>query len=227
VSSPTRQVRILAGTGFSNTSTWPQRLQSSGASLAAKGVRVMRLPQVHNTVKQGLVTYAIELARQKGVSRLCGRRTQSLAGFARPRCSPTPQAGAGEPRNRREISRGGRRGNVYTRHCRNHRARSECASDFGNSRRGSSPFWMARRLRRAKTFNKNRYNLHDQGFQHSSGNRTRFAPSCEPPSPKYSTMLMKVLLCRPGLHRGANYLLQFLPTRAAGREDRHSVNDCG
>lgn|SRR5271167_1954936 len=30
---------------------------------------------------------------------------------------------------------------------------------------------------------------------------------------------------RPGLHRGANYLLQFLPTRAAGREDRHSVND--
>jgi nucleoside-diphosphate-sugar epimerase len=27
----------------------------------------MRLPQVHNTVKQGLVTYAIELARQKGV----------------------------------------------------------------------------------------------------------------------------------------------------------------
>jgi nucleoside-diphosphate-sugar epimerase len=44
------------------------------ASLAAKGVRVavMRLPQVHNTVKQGLVTYAIEVARQKGVSAYIG-----------------------------------------------------------------------------------------------------------------------------------------------------------
>src|SRR5580692_6283831 len=31
-------------------------------------VGVMRLSQVHNTVKQGLVTYAIELAREKGVS---------------------------------------------------------------------------------------------------------------------------------------------------------------
>lgn len=32
---------------------------------------------------------------------------------------------------------------------------------------------------------------------------------------------------RPGFHRGANYLLQFLPTRAAGCKNRHSVNDCG
>jgi nucleoside-diphosphate-sugar epimerase len=35
-------------------------------------VGVMRLPQVHNTFKQGLVTYAIELARQKGVSAYVG-----------------------------------------------------------------------------------------------------------------------------------------------------------
>src|SRR5487761_359484 len=42
--------------------------EEAAASVAANGVRVgvMRLPQVHNTVKQGLVTYAIELARQKG-----------------------------------------------------------------------------------------------------------------------------------------------------------------
>jgi nucleoside-diphosphate-sugar epimerase len=41
----------------------------AAVALAAKGVRVgvMRLPQVHDTVKQGLITYAIELARQKGV----------------------------------------------------------------------------------------------------------------------------------------------------------------
>jgi nucleoside-diphosphate-sugar epimerase len=48
--------------------------EQAAAALAAKGVRVgvMRLPQVHNTVKQGLVTYAIELARQKGVSAYLG-----------------------------------------------------------------------------------------------------------------------------------------------------------
>ena len=46
----------------------------AAAALAAKGLRVgvMRLPQVHNTMKQGLVTYAIELARQKGVSAYLG-----------------------------------------------------------------------------------------------------------------------------------------------------------
>jgi nucleoside-diphosphate-sugar epimerase len=48
--------------------------EQAGDAVAAKGVRVgvMRLPQVHNTVKQGLVTYAIELARQKGVSAYIG-----------------------------------------------------------------------------------------------------------------------------------------------------------
>jgi len=30
--------------------------------------------------------------------------------------------------------------------------------------------------------------------------------------------------CRPGLHRRANYLLQFLPARTAGQEHGHSVN---
>ena len=32
----------------------------------------MRLPQVHDTVKQGLVTYAIQVAREKGVSAYVG-----------------------------------------------------------------------------------------------------------------------------------------------------------
>ena len=32
----------------------------------------MRLPQVHNTIKQGLVTYVIAVAREKGVSAYVG-----------------------------------------------------------------------------------------------------------------------------------------------------------
>jgi hypothetical protein len=31
-------------------------------------VSVVRLHQVHDTVKQGLITYAVQLAREKGVS---------------------------------------------------------------------------------------------------------------------------------------------------------------
>jgi nucleoside-diphosphate-sugar epimerase len=43
-------------------------------AVAARGVRVsvVRLPQVHNTEKQGLVTMSIALARQKGVSAYVG-----------------------------------------------------------------------------------------------------------------------------------------------------------
>jgi len=46
----------------------------AAASIAERGVRVslVRLPQVHDPEKQGLVTYAIALAREKGVSAFVG-----------------------------------------------------------------------------------------------------------------------------------------------------------
>src|SRR5260370_32185055 len=48
--------------------------EQAAALIAAKGVRVgvVRLPQGHDTVKQGLISYAIEVARQKGVSAYVG-----------------------------------------------------------------------------------------------------------------------------------------------------------
>jgi len=48
--------------------------EEAAASVAARGVRValVRLPQVHNPEKQGLVTYAILVAREKGVSIFVG-----------------------------------------------------------------------------------------------------------------------------------------------------------
>jgi nucleoside-diphosphate-sugar epimerase len=48
--------------------------EEAAASVAARGVRVaiVRLPQVHDTVKQGLVTYGIQVAREKGVAAYVG-----------------------------------------------------------------------------------------------------------------------------------------------------------
>jgi nucleoside-diphosphate-sugar epimerase len=48
--------------------------EEAAAAVASRGVRtvIMRLSQIHDTVKQGLVTYAIQVAREKGVSAYVG-----------------------------------------------------------------------------------------------------------------------------------------------------------
>jgi nucleoside-diphosphate-sugar epimerase len=84
-----RPLVITSGTGMGNATpgkpatedhfdpNHPNPRRSSevaGASVAARGVNVsvVRLPQVHDTVKQGLVTYAVAVAREKGVSAYVG-----------------------------------------------------------------------------------------------------------------------------------------------------------
>jgi nucleoside-diphosphate-sugar epimerase len=48
--------------------------EAAGISVAERGVNVsvVRLPQVHDPVKQGLITYSVAIAREKGVSPYLG-----------------------------------------------------------------------------------------------------------------------------------------------------------
>jgi nucleoside-diphosphate-sugar epimerase len=54
--------------------SYPRASELTAMSQALRGVRtaIVRLPQVHDTVKQGLITYAIHVAREKGVSAYVG-----------------------------------------------------------------------------------------------------------------------------------------------------------
>ena len=85
-----RPLVITSGTGMANTA--PGQLatedghtispavnpraasEETAAALVAQGVNVsvVRLPQVHDPVRQGLITYAIMVAREKGVSAYIG-----------------------------------------------------------------------------------------------------------------------------------------------------------
>lgn len=51
---------------------FPRVSEQTALSLKGVNASVMRLPQVHDTVKQGLVTYAVAVAREKGVSAYVG-----------------------------------------------------------------------------------------------------------------------------------------------------------
>jgi nucleoside-diphosphate-sugar epimerase len=84
-----RPLLITSGTGMGNAAPGqpatedhfdpdhpnPRRLSEvAGAAVSERGVNVsvVRLPQVHDTVKQGLITYAIQVAREKGASAYIG-----------------------------------------------------------------------------------------------------------------------------------------------------------
>lgn len=63
------------------SSAYPRASEAATAALEARGVHasVMRLPQVHDTVKQGLVTPLIQIYREKGVCAYVGEGSKRWA----------------------------------------------------------------------------------------------------------------------------------------------------
>ncbi len=57
----------------------------------AVNVSVVRLPQVHDTVKQGLITYMVQLAHEKGVSAYIGDGLNRWPAAPYSRCCPSLQ----------------------------------------------------------------------------------------------------------------------------------------
>ena len=134
----------------------------AGAAMLAAGVNVsvVRLPQVHDTVKQGLITYADRVGAREGRLGLCRRWDEPLAGGARLRRRAPLPAGAGEARARRALQRGRRGRHRGSRHRRGHRPGLEGAGGLPVCRRkrpsisdGSRhlPAWTSRpRVRRRR-----------------------------------------------------------------------------
>lgn len=67
------------------SASYPRASEAAAAAVEALGVRtiVVRLSQIHDTAKQGLVTYAIQIARQKGVSADIGEGLNRMAAAPR------------------------------------------------------------------------------------------------------------------------------------------------
>ena len=107
-----------------STDALPRQPENTAQAAAERGVHVgiVRLPQVHDTRKQGLVPYLTETARQKRVSAYVGDGANRWAAAPLGDVAHLYRAGGGADGTGCDgLSRRARRRRGAARHCRNHR----------------------------------------------------------------------------------------------------------
>ncbi len=105
---------------------WPRVSEGAAAAAQARGVNVMvvRLPQVHDTHKQGLITWAIEIARQKGVAAYVGEGKSRWSAVPVLDCAQLYRTGARKRCQWNALQRSSRRRHFCKRNCRGLSARA-------------------------------------------------------------------------------------------------------
>ena len=124
----------------------------AGAALIARriDVRTIRLPQVHDTTRAGLITPLIAEARRAGGGGLSRRGADALVGGARQRRREALRPGTGEGRAGRAIQCVGRGGRDRPRHRRGDRSGNRAAGSLGRGRRGRAVFRLDGAIRRTR-----------------------------------------------------------------------------
>ncbi len=127
----------------------PRVSEATAVALMERGIHaiVMRLPQVHDTVKQGLVTPLIADSPRKGSLSVRRRGSKPLACRACNGCRPPLPACPGERHSGSPLPRRRRRGCAAQRHRHRNRPRPECARHFYLAGTGPGTFRLPRVLR--------------------------------------------------------------------------------
>ncbi len=120
----------------------PRKGEQAARAVAERGVHVgvLRMSQVHDTYKQGLVTFLISDRAREGRLWVCWRWWVSMgSGAGGGRGAPVSASSRRDSARFEDLSRGTGRGRVVARYRGSHRQRTQGAGRFHSSGEGCRP----------------------------------------------------------------------------------------